>query len=289
MASRSETTAKPQRVIMSLESRGATGIIQLGYYHYNQAYPGLSDHHHTDAMEICFLVKGCQTYSVNQCHYTLRGGDVFITYPNEQHSTGGFPEEKGELYWMVLHLPRRPASLLGMPARDSLALREALSGLPSRHFRGSWKMKDQLDMIKTLYHEPAGGWNCFLIINQVRLFLAELVHSAQTDVTKKTPNPLQVVLIYINNHLGEPMPLNRLAAMAGLSLPRFKARFKDELGMPPAEYVLRRRIDHAIKLLEQRTHSVTSIAYRLGFSSSQYFATVFKRYTGKTPASFHRA
>lgn len=288
MAEGYKVSSRIPRVIMPLESRGATGIIQLGYYDYVQAYPGLADHQHTDAMEICFLVKGCQTYSVNQRHYALRGGDVFITYPNEQHSTGGFPEEKGELYWMVIHLPQRSGPLLGMPASETQALRQALLGLPSRHFRGSWKMKEQLDTLKTLFHEPVSDWNRFLIINQVRLFLAQVVLAANTAAPVRTAKPLQVVLAYIENHPDESLPLDRLAAMAGLSLPRFKTRFKDELGIPPADYVLRRKIDHAIKLLENKKYSVTRIAYHLGFSSSQYFATVFKRYTGKTPARFHR-
>jgi AraC-like DNA-binding protein len=33
---------------------------------------------------------------------------------------------------------------------------------------------------------------------------------------------------------------------------------------------------------------VTEVAYDLGFSSSQYFATVFKRYTLVNPSQFHR-
>ena len=63
-----------------------------------------------------------------------------------------------------------------------------------------------------------------------------------------------------------------------------EARFREELGMPPHEYILRRRIDRAAALLAAGRSSVTEVAYDLGFSSSQYFAMVFKRFTHRTPS-----
>jgi AraC-like DNA-binding protein len=74
-----------------------------------------------------------------------------------------------------------------------------------------------------------------------------------------------------------------MARSAGLSVSRFKAKFKEQLGMPPGEYVLRRRIDAARAMLERGETSVTEVAYALGFSSSQYFATAFKRFTRARP------
>ena len=78
------------------------------------------------------------------------------------------------------------------------------------------------------------------------------------------------------------MQVARLAQVARLSESRCKARFKREIGVPPAEYWLRKKIEQAIVLLKNR--SVTEVAYELGFSSSQYFATVFKRYKLVSPS-----
>jgi AraC-like DNA-binding protein len=52
------------------------------------------------------------------------------------------------------------------------------------------------------------------------------------------------------------------------------------------DYITRRRIEESKKMLSQGEASVTDIAYALGFSSSQYFATVFKRITGQSPKQF---
>ena len=103
--------------------------------------------------------------------------------------------------------------------------------------------------------------------------------------TQGTASPLmQRVLHYIGKHLDEPVHVPRLAEVARLSESRFKIRFKRELGVPPAEFWLRQKIERAAVLL--KTRKVTEVAHELGFSSSQYFATVFKRYTLNNPSHF---
>jgi AraC-like DNA-binding protein len=95
------------------------------------------------------------------------------------------------------------------------------------------------------------------------------------------------VLQHIENHLEDPVHVPRLAEVARLSESRFKTRFKRELGVPPAEFWLRQKIEKATLLLKSK--SVTEVAHELGFSSSQYFATVFKRYTLCSPSRFRLA
>ncbi len=58
--------------------------------------------------------------------------------------------------------------------------------------------------------------------------------------------------------------------------------------MPPGEFILRCKVEHARRLLAEEASPITEIAFRLGFSSSQYFATVFKRYTNMTPREARR-
>ena len=48
------------------------------------------------------------------------------------------------------------------------------------------------------------------------------------------------------------------------------------------------KIQKAKNLLFKSDKSITEIAMDLGFSTSQYFATAFKRYTGRTPSSYRK-
>ena len=66
------------------------------------------------------------------------------------------------------------------------------------------------------------------------------------------------------------------------STSRFKVRFKEQVGLPPAEYAIRRKVERAREWLKQGK-SVTDVAFDLGFSTSQYFAITFKRITNQRP------
>lgn len=52
------------------------------------------------------------------------------------------------------------------------------------------------------------------------------------------------------------------------------------------EYVNKLRIEKSMELLRNTEMSITEIAERMGFSSSRYFSTAFKKYTGITPTQF---
>ena len=112
-----------------------------------------------------------------------------------------------------------------------------------------------------------------------------LTMAASHQGAKGSATPLmQRVLHYIETHLDDPVHVPSLVETARLSESRFKTRFKREIGVPPAEFWLRKKIEKAVVLL--KTRNVTEVAHALGFSSSQYFATVFKRYTLTNPSQF---
>ncbi len=270
---------------MPLARRGVAGVPMLGRYHYTAAQPGLGEHAHDAAIEICYLVTGRQTYRLGGRDYRLSGGDVFIAFPGERHSTGGHPEEKGVLYWLVLRVPRAGEEFLGLPAAQGRAVLRALLALERRHFRGAWKMKEHMDAITALYHEPPSPFSAFAMANRVGAFVGELIACARSVPGRARAQALQPILRHIEGHLDEPLSVPDLAGRAGLSVARFKTRFKQETGIPPGEYVMRVRIEEAQRRLARGGATITDIAFDLGFSSSQYFATVFKRFTGRTPSA----
>ena len=268
------------KIIQPLAVPGLPGALQLGRYNQTVAHAGLEDHRHEGAIEICLLLRGRQTYVVKGRAYELKGGDVFLTFPGEVHSTGRRPQEKGVLYWLILGLPPVGGAL---PGPGGAALARALRRLPRRHFPGDTRLREHCEASMRLQLGRAGALQATATWHHVQGFLLHVVELARGSETDRAPVWLQPVLAHIEANLDQSLALPELARKAGLSLPRFKARFRVEQGLPPGEYVLRARVARARQLLRETNLPITQIAHGLGFSSSQYFATVIKRYTRLTP------
>ncbi len=281
-------SAARERYILDLSTLGIPEVPLVGRYEYHSAHPGLHTHTHPGTVELCYLARGKQTYRVGGQEYHLRGGDVFVTLPGEPHDTGGQPEDPGILYWTNLRVPRRGGSLLGLPARDSAILKRALLNLPERHFAGSPALKLILEEVFDLYHQPSDPLKRIAVVNLMIRYLLEVVNCAQRHPYARLSPTLTQVISAIHSHPEKNHALADLAGQAGLSLSRFKARFKAEVGTAPHEYMLRVKIEAARKLLRDQL-AVTEVAMRLGFDSSQYFATVFKRFCEQTPRDFQKS
>ena len=115
----------------------------------------------------------------------------------------------------------------------------------------------------------------------VHLLLA-ILERAVRHAKSQTSAAITDVVRLIQASPGQDVQLRDLARQTHLSLSRFKARFKMETGVSPRQFLLRTRIEVAKRRLAAEGESVTRVAMSLGFSSSQYFATVFKRITGMT-------
>jgi AraC family transcriptional regulator len=96
------------------------------------------------------------------------------------------------------------------------------------------------------------------------------------------------VMEFIEEHIGEEIPLAALAELVELSLFHFARAFKQSFGMPPHHYHLCRRMDRARSLLKKPTLSVTQIGNQIGFRETSSFSRTFRRFTGLTPTEYRR-
>lgn len=95
------------------------------------------------------------------------------------------------------------------------------------------------------------------------------------------------VISHITANLEKPLPVEDLAKVSGLSRAHFSRVFAASEGMPPAEYVLQKRLQRAVKLLTKAASlPVKEVAVMSGFEDPNYFAKVFRRVFGASPTEF---
>jgi len=101
--------------------------------------------------------------------------------------------------------------------------------------------------------------------------------------------PLQRVISYVNENLEEPLSLAELARVANLSPHHFATVFKASTGMSPHRYVIEKRLERARDLLRRNHHSISEIAYAVGFSSQSHLTAHFRQTAGLTPRGFRQS
>ncbi len=102
-------------------------------------------------------------------------------------------------------------------------------------------------------------------------------------------NRLRCVTEYIEDNLEADLSLVDLANILRMNVFHFARSFKQSTGLPPHQYVLRKRIERAKSLLVERGSSIAEVALRCGFGSQSNFTTAFRRLTSVTPSVYRNA
>ena len=96
---------------------------------------------------------------------------------------------------------------------------------------------------------------------------------------------IEEALIYIENHIQEPLSLEAVSHTFNMSKYYFHRLFSAMMNCSLNQYILSRRLNASLKFIEDRRLSLTEIAYTLNFGTPSSFTRAFKRHYGITPSS----
>ncbi len=99
---------------------------------------------------------------------------------------------------------------------------------------------------------------------------------------------LQPALEHIEANLEQKVSIDTLGDICGLSGHRFSVVFKEIMGEPPHQHILKRRIEKAMSLLSHTEHPVTKISTMLGFHDQPHFSKLFQQQTGLSPTYYRQ-
>lgn len=88
---------------------------------------------------------------------------------------------------------------------------------------------------------------------------------------------------WMHGHPEEALTADVLARRVGTSPRNLSRRFKEELGVTPAAFLLRVRMERAAALLTSTTWGVQEVAARVGYESTSHFGRAFRSVHGCAP------
>jgi AraC-like DNA-binding protein len=258
----------------------------IGYDLFPKADPSLGAHAHAGAYELCYLVAGSVEWWAGDEVTQVGPGEVYVTRPDERHGGTDAFMHPCELYWMIFHFP-----LQGLSRADNETLMQSLAGMRLRTFRASPRIADCCRKILDEHLAP-GPLATVVVRAALYEMLAQVVRDYEAAIHLASAAVLspaiRQALQWMDLHLCEDYSVDEVAAAVHLKPSWFHERFVAETGFSPAEYRTRQRIVRAKQLLRSPDVSVTNIAFDLGFSTSQYFATVFKNQVGLSPRQYRQ-
>jgi AraC family transcriptional regulator len=96
-------------------------------------------------------------------------------------------------------------------------------------------------------------------------------------------NPVNKALWFIESHFAEPVDLDDMAAVAGVSRYHLTRAFHGALGQPIVRYMRRRRLSEAARSLAKGAPDILSVALEAGYGSHEAFTRAFREQFGVTP------
>jgi transcriptional regulator GlxA family with amidase domain len=147
-----------------------------------------------------------------------------------------------------------------------------------------------MDLALAIVELDLGRETALYVARELVLFLRRPGNQSQFSVPLWSAQPasdtLRLVVDAIHADPGARHGIAELADLAGLSPRHLQRRFTNEVGVPPATYVERVRIEAAQRALAERDDPVESIARHYGFGTAETLRRAFHRLVGIAPSDY---
>jgi AraC-like DNA-binding protein len=124
-----------------------------------------------------------------------------------------------------------------------------------------------------------------VLVNILRVHLAANPRSAGWLGALSDPR-IGSALRMVHGEIARRWKVEELASNVGMSRTAFIERFKDLVGLPPVEYLIRWRMTIAKDALKTGNDNVSSIAAAVGYASETTFSSTFKKMFGQSPSRY---
>jgi AraC-like DNA-binding protein len=234
------------------------------------------------------LQRGRTPFSVVQCTLSGAGhlryerhkrvvgpGETMLVVVPHQHRYWIEDGERWEFFW------------LAMTGQEALRLHRAILAAAGPVFRLRLETMTRLAAISLDLRDGKAGR-----AGKASALAYEATMALYDDVlggdggTRSTHGQIRRVLGFVRAHLHEPLEVQTLADLAGLSRAHFTRVFTNSEGVSPAEYVLNERVRRAASMLVNSGAPVKQVSRDCGFDDPNYFAKVFRKSFGASPTEF---
>lgn len=240
-------------------------------------------------VEVCMMTDGECDIVVNGETVTVRAGEMMVIFPHMIHSF--HMRSRKPAHFLQIHF--QPDSFSGV--EPEVAEKVKFLGYMVDE-RSAYLFQPFSQRVRACVERICGEMNTNadeFCVPLAKIYIYEMIYLLSREISQGyrrifvIENPLVIQAIqFISDHMGERISLSDVAAACQVTPRYLSTIFKDIMNITVNDYINVAKVDKAMRWLTETTLSIAEITSKLGFSSTQYFSTVFKRYTHVTPGEF---
>lgn len=280
------------------------GVSTIGYWDAVGKQDWGLEYHRNEGVELTFLETGRIPILVDNQTYLLEPGDLTITRPWQPHKVGTPYISASRLHWIIIDVGvRRPNQEWKWPKWLVLIQSDIkdLTTMLRHNEQPVWRDVNneirhcfkQIAKAVAENHNRNNISRITVFLNELLLLILEMLRQRGISLNPSLSSSRRSVDLFLTDlcgnldNLSHQWSIVNMAEQCGLGVTSFIQYCKQLTNLTPTQFLNQSRVDASVKLLiEMPEMSITDIALTCGFSSSQYFATVFRRYRGCCPKRF---
>lgn len=249
-------------------------VIQVAELYYNNAFSYPSHLQHCD-LEVSFPTTNGLFCATNGKKEKLQKYEIYLSFRGEQHEVYSRSGCRFQTFAVNFKTPEGKAVLADLRQRFS-SDRKRYSPELATFFTAV--VAEFLSEEQPFFLQKLDSLITLIFVNIARTEIA-----LNVEFSLKT-NPSDI-LRYIDEHFLELYSLEELSMRFGYTYGHLCKIFKEEYFTTPVNYLISKKMDYALLLLQQGK-TLTEIAEITGYSTSYNLSRAFKKYFGSPPAAF---
>lgn len=254
--------------------------------------------HSHDYLELAYILKGWTRHTLNGKSQRLKAGQYMILDYSEVHSYDVVSENL-----IVINCLFKP-SVVDIALSDCCSFRELLSHYminigytigPSQSkekifFDSDGEILLLLQKIQEEYQNKKTGYRQLIRSSLIEIIIKTMrkMEDKHLSVMKKYDENMMQIVLMINQNPNTADSLSELAARLNMSVGNLSRRFRLATGYRFSEYLQKKRIEQACRLLINTREKIPEIALQSGYSDLKFFNRIFKKNVGETPTQYRK-
>lgn len=226
-------------------------------------------------IQLVMLYSGEMDVSIGDRVLHVTPGHLVMLMPGHEEYFAFSKTEDSWHRWIAIHVPDLEDEVL----EQFYALPECLPL--------SENMNRLLDLMLRIHPDTSSSDPLMISLGLAALQLYPTESKLNRGQQEKHP-AVYAAKAWIWDHFGEDVTLTQWAEVIGVSAEHLVRLFRQHEHTTPVQYLWQYRVTQAVGLLTNTGLSISEIAHRCGFKTSNHFARLVKKETGHTASELRR-